>query len=452
MSTRASRASSRTGADRNPDAPPPGDPDDQGDPQGDPEDQGNNPVPQAAQPIPFALVPAQANQAILDYSRPEDVKMFINATRSLYSDSSELFNCDLDGLWDFLQLVEQRSNVMGIHAIYQVPHQEAPTAQTVTLPFLANYGVFTLLEVQQHAGTYISTRTRMAQDSIILYHMLWNSLSATGRAKVGIKSEDYVLGGITAGIPFLKVIIDDSGIETHATVSNIRTQLSKLDEYMTSVDSDIKKFNIHVKTLIIGLCNHRQSSTDLLIHLFKGYKAASDAEFVAFIKRKEESYEEGMEMDPEHLMALAEGKYKIRLNRGNWKAAAETDKRILALEAKIKGFERKTPKKVNKQDNKVKGGPTQNKKKQIPQWAKQPPKPEEEAKSKFVDSKEYWWCTVLKRWCHHKPVDCRAGKPSRKETGKKPQNQEHQKKLRLAKALEAIKCDESDNCDSDHSE
>lgn len=465
MSTRVSRAAAsagRSAREQDPvvDEPPPagvpggfggpGGPGGPGDPGNDPDPQGNqgNALPPQGGPnIPFALVPAQASQGVIDYSRPEGVKQFLSATRSLYADSSELFNCDLDSLWDYLQLVKQRSNMMGFHAIFQVPHRETPAAQPIVLDFLHNYGVFSLQEVQEHALTYIGTQTRAAQDSIMLYYFLWNSLSATGRAKVGVKSEDYVLNGITAGVPLLKVIIDDSGIETHATVTNIRTQLSKLDEYMATVDSDIQKFNIHVKTLMNGLRNHRQTSTDLLIHLFKGYKACSDVEFVQFIRRKEETYEEGVDLLPQRLMTLAEEKYKIRINRGDWKAPGETDKRILALEAKIKTMGLKKPAKEQKNKPKGKGPaaatPEKAKKREIPDWMTKPPKPGEENKSKQNEGKEYWWCTALKRWCRHKPVDCRANKPNKdnKFQGKGAQ----QKKLKFAKALEAIETHDQDD-------
>lgn len=455
VTTRASAASVRTGADPaapNPDGPPggpPGGPPPDG-PGGNQGPAGGN-LPIQGAPVPFALVPAQASQGVLDYSRAEGVKTFQSATRSLYSDSSELFNCDIDGLWDFLQLVEQRSSMMGFQSIYEIPHRETPTSTPVALSFLSNYGVLSTQEVQTHATSYIGTQTRAAQDSIMLYHMLWNSLSATGRAKVGVQSEHFVINGITAGVAFLKVIIDDSGVETHATVSNIRTQLSNLDEYMVSIDSDIKKFNIHVKKLIISLYRHREKSTDLLTHLFKGYKAVSDIEFVQFIKRKEESYEEGNPMSAEDLMKVAEGKYKIRFNRGEWKAAPEADKRILALEAKINGLEKKgsSTKKEKHNGNKGKapGKVTSLSKKpkkgEIPEWMTSAPKQGDERKPKTIDGKEYWWCIALKRWCVHKPVDCRALKGKDKKYPAR--NNEYKKKLKFAQALEAIDSHEEED-------
>ena len=86
-----------------------------------------------------------------------------------------------------------------------------------------------------------------------------------------------------------------------------------MDEYIGTVDSDIKKFNTHVKSLTRDLERKRQKSTDVLTNLFKGYKAASDKVFVEYRMRKEEEYEEGSPMTADSLMNLAANKYKIRL-------------------------------------------------------------------------------------------------------------------------------------------
>ena len=54
--------------------------------------------------IPFALVPAQATHDVIDYCTREGQLLFRSATQNLYSESSEMFDCDPDGLMDFIQL------------------------------------------------------------------------------------------------------------------------------------------------------------------------------------------------------------------------------------------------------------------------------------------------------------------------------------------------------------
>jgi hypothetical protein len=62
---------------------------------------------------------------------------------------------------------------------------------------------------------------------------------------------------------------------------------------MTELDSDVESFNFYVKAQIKSLSARGETSSDLLVNLFKGYKAANDVEFLDFIWRKENAYEEG---------------------------------------------------------------------------------------------------------------------------------------------------------------
>ena len=84
----------------------------------------------------------------------------------------------------------------------------------------------------------------------------------------------------------LKVIIRESDVDNQDTAAFIRQQLASLDEYIGTVDSDIKKFNTHVKSLTRDLERRRQKSTDVLANLFKVYTAAFDKVFVEYIMQK----------------------------------------------------------------------------------------------------------------------------------------------------------------------
>ena len=126
-----------------------------------------------------------------------------------------------------------------------------------------------------------------------LYHCLMASLSSSGRAKISIWSTQYIVNGYPAGVLLLKVILREADVDTQATAAYICQRLASLDNYMHQVDSDIKKFNVHVKSLLRDLLRHRQTSDSTMIHLFEGYKAASDKTFVEYILRREEEYEDG---------------------------------------------------------------------------------------------------------------------------------------------------------------
>ena len=83
------------------------------------------------------------------------------------------------------------------------------------------------------------------------------------------------------GLMLIKFIIRESDVDTQATAAFIRQHLAALDDYIRTVDSGIKKFNTHVKSLTRDLKHRRQQSTDVLANLFKGYKAASNAKRVS---------------------------------------------------------------------------------------------------------------------------------------------------------------------------
>ena len=94
-------------------------------------------------------------------------------------------------------------------------------------------------------------------------------------------------GPVPSGPLLLKVIISKAHVDSRATVSHIRHSLTVLDAKMIELDSDIQAFNQHVKAQIQSLATRGETSNDLLVNLFKGYKAANDVKFADFICRKE---------------------------------------------------------------------------------------------------------------------------------------------------------------------
>ena len=79
-----------------------------------------------------------------------------------------------------------------------------------------------------------------------------------------------------------------------------------------------------------------QETQDLLVNLFKGYKACKDAEFVDYIKKKEDLYEEGGEVNYQQLMDWALNKFKTRRSQSS--GARELQKRKPSLPCKPKSI------------------------------------------------------------------------------------------------------------------
>ena len=91
-------------------------------------------------------------------------------------------------------------------------------------------------------------------------------------------------------------------------------------------------------------------STELLTNLLKGYLAATDKVFVAYIDKKIEAYEESPSVTADEMMLWARQKYYLLRDKGLWNASTQEEEKILALTAQIKQIE-------NKWKNKKQGSP-----------------------------------------------------------------------------------------------
>jgi hypothetical protein len=56
---------------------------------------------------------------------------------------------------------------------------------------------------------------------------------------------------------------------------------------MLSIGGDVTKFNTHVKGLVESLNGRGETTTDLLINLFKGHLAVEDKSFNLHVLRKQ---------------------------------------------------------------------------------------------------------------------------------------------------------------------
>ena len=196
--------------------------------------------------------------------------------------------------------------------------------------------------------TYIHGISRAAQDTAHLHLCLMNSLTQAGKDKVHLWTDQFILNGRESGILLLRVIIRESHLDTNATTNSIRTQLSNLDEYITTIGCDIIKFNEHVKRLLEQLNAHGGETQDLLTNLFKAYVSIKDVRFVDYVNEKLSQYEEGELMKGDQLMTLTADKYKNMMIKNQWEAPSPHDATIQALESKVEKLQRELKKYHNK--------------------------------------------------------------------------------------------------------
>jgi hypothetical protein len=243
----------------------------------------------------------------------------------------------------------------------------------------------------------------------------------------------------------LKIISRKAHVDTRATVSFIRTALSSLDTKMMALDSNISKFNAYVKTQVIALEARGETTTDLLLNIFKGYETAQDSEYALFIQRKKDAYDEGGDITVTSLMDAAENKFKTRVLLKTWSAPTKEQEQILALTAQVHQLciakvSPKKDKRAPKDSSKAK----QQDKEQKWAWKKVLPK-EGEPVTKVVDGKNYHLACEHhpNQWVCHTTAEC-SKNPANNGVPNDAHAKQRLKKARLATAALLAEDDEEE--------
>ena len=143
-------------------------------------------------PTVFAITPDHAIRGLLDYSKAEHHKVYKSGIRPV---SEDPFNCDADGLFQFLREVEDRADEMGWSAGILNVAVNAEGEEERRENFIQNYGTITLEQVVTSELQHINGGERKTQDTYMLYRCLMASL--TSEAKKKIMSGSYAF-------PFVK--------------------------------------------------------------------------------------------------------------------------------------------------------------------------------------------------------------------------------------------------------
>jgi hypothetical protein len=255
---------------------------------------------------------------------------------------------------------------------------------------------------------------------------LLNSLSLDFLKTITSESATYHVpallasnGAVPAGALLLKLIISNAHVDSRATVTFIRNSLRKLDAKMIQLDSNVVEFNLYVKAQVLSLAQRGETTTDLLVNLFEGYKAADDVEFKDLLKRKENEYNEGKDVTVQNLMADMVAKYRSRVLHKEWSAPTKEQEQILALSAQVQQL--KSVQKAPKQPKPA--GVVPKKAKKDNKWAWKDVLPQAgEATTKDFEGKQYQHvnCPFHKdKWVCHTVDEC-SKNPRNAPTGGPP--------------------------------
>jgi hypothetical protein len=319
-----------------------------------------------------------------------------------------LFDVEPAGLKLFLENVRKKAVSFNWMRTFNIP------VNGHTLSLIDSYGAITMPDVRQQALTYIGQHVRHAQNLLQIFNCLSASLTEGGMARVYLHSVvDYTVNGITDGILFLKLIIRLAHINTRATVTVICTRLSSLDSKIAYLQDDIVACNKYVRLQRLSLEARGERTLDLLVNLFKGYKAVADTnKFATYIGTKEDSYNEGIYISENELMDLAKSKYLIMLENGEWKTQTMEQKKIVALTQQVQSLQNHhKPAPEKKQGIKTEGGGHKDTVKGKTLWYFVGPA-EGGPKTKEHNGKKYHWCLnhgEKGKWVIHTPEECNAG-------------------------------------------
>jgi hypothetical protein len=376
----------------------------------------------AAPPPVVYLWPGMANIQALDYTKTSDLKMFLRGIEAL----SSKFDLQAGQLKVFLECVKERVRMFDWTFVVTVPDSAA-----VNRNLIDEYGRLTIEDCQAHAATYSGVPGRDSQNSVMLYQFLSNSLSDEAKNILMVNPDSYTVMGQPSGSCFLKAIIGKSTVDTIATVHVLRNAIANLEPKMKELQGDIKAFNLHVTQVRNSLIAQGEPVNELMLNLFKGYSAVDDEAFARYIGRKQDAYEDGVDITADSLMMSALNKYELRMENGTWNALSRKDERIIALQAQIDSLgKQKEPTNSKKKS----------KKKNDDEYAWKKVQPSNGEMKKVVKGKTYHWCPKHHAWTIHAPAQCNL---SNVPTPPTAHSKENNNLLTLNSALQAVVHDDS---------
>ena len=126
-------------------------------------------------------------------------------------------------------------------------------------------------------------------------------------------------------------MIKNAIIETRATATHLRENLTNLDTYMSTVNLDIENFNNYVKVNVDRLKERGERTDDLIINLLKAYQVASDRKLVRYIKTKQYQHDDGYNIYEDELMNFVLKTFEILCKDNKWNSMPQNKNRLLHL-------------------------------------------------------------------------------------------------------------------------
>jgi hypothetical protein len=340
-------------------------------------------------PAPFALLPGSAFNAPLDYNKASELKIFRSATTGM----TEKFALKEQHMRVFLGNLKEHARTYDWEGILLIPDLAGVQRNIVT-----QYGLLNAASITAHVITYIDTQTRNAQNSMMLYQYLLNSLAEESKLIMLTLDHQYIAGAneLPSGPLFLKAIIGFASIDTKAKILSLREQVSNLHLTMVELKGNVRDFNLHASELKAALSGRGEQVSELITHLFKAYEAVPDQHFNRYIEGVRDRYDADIEdQTAEGLMQLAVNKFNLLEQRSAMQG--DNTERVVALQA--------TTATIPARSTNAGRGPRTGRNRVNEAWKKIPPKAGDPT-TKLVNGRTYHYCIKHVAWVMHTPAEC----------------------------------------------
>jgi hypothetical protein len=354
----------------------------------------------ATPPVPMIAIlnPGANATTILNFTRSEDSKFYHRAIKGL--DDSMKYDLSPGELRTFLDNVSQRCTLYGLDSVLLVPTALVPLGENL----IKNYGKVIMIECQAHAQRYFIAMQRDAQNSTMLYHFLYASLTKDALTKINLSKPLFTVDNNKDGLCFLRAIINEAQLDTIGTVKTFCKQLSQLSTKIVELSGNVIDFHQHVNKITGALDSYGKEYPELILNLFEAYQKVEDKEFSTYIMVTRFGYVAAPNTyEPRALMSGVENLYKMRVQAGTWQPALEKQQvsEIAALNARV-------------EDGKGKGkGKSKIVRNEKNAWKFVVPK-ESDEKTKEYEGRKYHWCPKHGYWTMHLPSKCRL-KPNEQD-------------------------------------
>jgi len=175
----------------------------------------NNPP---AAPV-FALTPALLITGFLDWTKPENVKLYTKAIEKL----DFKFEGTSDQVILLAQATQNRVELYGFdRTVINIPDAEGTMRNLITEHGLLSYEDIRIWAITNAVGQ----ENRAAQDNMMLFQCLFNSVSEDVKKKLIPMSSEHKVNDTTIAAMYYKGLLSTVEVETKATIAFIRTKLT----------------------------------------------------------------------------------------------------------------------------------------------------------------------------------------------------------------------------------